>query len=136
MRKRYLFAVSIMLFFLGTLVMSNNTWASCPNLQQYQCTVAFSCGDEILSEWEDCVEICNYEDGSAILNGTYFACELGGRSLFSSEKTFVGWGTSWATDVGCFVNLRGRSMTIDLYYGEGAWCMDNLRCTPCDGCCF
>jgi hypothetical protein len=84
------------------------------------------------------VELCLYGDGEAEVGGMFWGCDLGGRSLFSSNKNFVGIGGSmWADYLGCSVDLRGNSMTIDLYYYDDSYgedCMDQLKCVKSEEC--
>ncbi len=100
--------------------------------QLYQCTGKYSCGEGI-EEWEECVELCLYGDGFAEIGGLGWGCGIGGRSLFSSNKNFVGLGgSSWSQYLGCSVDLRGNSMTVDLY--DESNCMVQLRCVKSESC--
>ena len=94
----------------------------------YSCTGKYSCGEGIIEEWPDCVDI-HYGDGHAALYGEWFMCELGGINLGSSNKNFVGVCESMSGLLGAAVNLRGRSMTIDFYEVENGGCSVQLRCT-------
>jgi len=98
----------------------------------YRCTGKYSCGSGIESEWVECVGLCIYEV-YAELYSDWFECDLGGRSLFSSNKNFVGIGSGYVGDLGCAVDLRGNSMTADLYEDDHD-CMDQLRCVVDESC--
>src|SRR4030042_1307632 len=95
----------------------------------YSCTGKYSCGEDIIEEWTECVDI-HYGDGHAALysGDEWFYCELGGINLGSSNKNFVGGCDSEYGLLGAAVNLRGRSMIIDFYEVENG-CFDQLRCT-------
>jgi len=117
-----LFLVSIFLISSSGVALAIDGGCAC-----YQCTVMYSCGEGITEEWEDSVEICA-EDGHANIGGDCWGCDLGGRSLFGSNKKFEGLGGScWGDTSGCSVELRGRaSMTVDLY--DSYDCMTQWRC--------
>jgi hypothetical protein len=94
----------------------------------YQCTAKYMCGEELLYEWDDSVELCLDGDGYANIWGfSPWGCDLGGRSLFASNKNFIGLGGSqWGGESGCSAEIRGRSMTVDLYHINN--CMTQFRC--------
>ena len=95
----------------------------------YQCTVKYSVGQVISWNDTDNVQMCISEDGTARTTGSNLPwyCDLGGKMLFSDKKDFVGLGyAQWSQSQGCSVELRGRSMTIDLYDNYGG--MTQFRC--------
>jgi hypothetical protein len=104
----------------------------------YQCTVRYSCGEGILWEDTDEVAICSIDNGFSEIGGNTsshdgWGCLLGGISLFGSNKNFVGFGGSaWGENSGCSVEIRGRSMTVDLYHQSD--CMTHWRCTKGEKC--
>jgi hypothetical protein len=130
--KRHVFTGSLVLFFLGTLAMTTNVFAFCPDLRQYSCTAVKTCGGVFTDSWEiPCTSLCIIDDNYAYLDAvTYFHCNLG----FVNSKKLVGSGAS-IIEGGCSVNLKGMSMTVDMVdTSENS--IVHLNCTPCDGCCI
>jgi len=129
--KRHVFIGSLVLLFLGTLIMTNNVLAiDCTDLKQYTCTAVEKCGGEITDSWELCTSLCIQSDGYAYLDAApFFHCNLG----FVNTKKLLGSGAS-IIEGGCTVEFDGRSMTLDMV-DEMENCIIHLRCTPCDGCC-
>ena len=130
--KRYLFAGSLIVLFLGTLVMTNNVLATVPCMDriEYTCTAVETTGVTPTNNWDLCASLCIIDSEYAYLDAApYFHCNLG----FVSPKLLLGSGAS-IIEGGCSVNLNGRSMTLDMVDK-----MDNstvhLNCTPCSGCC-
>jgi len=107
------------------LVGSVEVFADCT---YYSCSGRYSCGEGVLDQWTDCVDIHIDSDSHSRLYGYWFYCELGGTSLLSSKKNFVGHCDSEYGDLGATVDLRGRSMQIKFYEDESG-CFDELRCT-------
>ena len=131
--KRYVFAGSLILPFLGTLFMTSNVFANaCIDRKQYTCTAVETCGGEITDSWEMCTSLCIQNDEYAYLDAApYFHCNLG----FVNSKELLGSGAS-IIEGGCSVNFKGRSMIVDYIPLIGATgCKYHFQCTPCDGCC-
>jgi hypothetical protein len=128
------FFVSLLLVSIFLIGSSGKAFAN-GECQWYQCSGKYLCLDGESGEWEDCVEIC-IDEGSARIGSPYwFGCDLGGISLFGSNKNFVGVGDSTEGLLGCSVSLRGRSMTVDLYEIESIPpCLDQLKCVKNDEC--
>jgi len=127
MKKAFVISLLLVCVFLT----GNVEMALAQECTTYLCTGKWSCGDE---QWTDCVEIC-IDKGYAEIEGYCWGCDLGGRSLFSSNKNFVGIGGSCGPDLRCSVELRGRSMTVDLYeVGSPPSCMEQLRCVKSNEC--
>jgi|SRR4030042_6316111 hypothetical protein len=129
--KRYLFAGSLILLFIVTLVMTSNVLAGCPDFREFTCTITETYGGETLNIWEEgCANLCVVND-YATLNPSVggFSCQL----IFLNGKNLLGIGTN-ATLGGCSVNFRGRSMTAD-FADPDIKHIYHLKCTPCDGCC-
>ena len=113
----------ISIFLIGSVDVFAN--GSCT---YYTCDGRYKCGEEILDEFTECVDIHVYGDGYAELYGYWYYCELGGTGLGSSNKNFIGTCESWLGDLGANVQLRGNSMVINFYdVGEG--CFVEMRCT-------
>jgi len=129
MRKSYLIAVLLMLFFIGTLVMTNNALAICYDYQRYECNITATCDVGVVYTGVECVSLCN-DPGNTYLNGSMWGCNLG----LLGNKNMVGSGSSVLGDIGCYVELHGRSMTA-MYYEEFDGCVIKLDCTPCVVCC-
>src|SRR4030042_129552 len=131
--KRYVFAGSLILLFIGTLIMTNNVLAGavCSDLREYRCNATETCGGEITDSWEImCTSLCVQNDEYAYLDAApYFHCNLG----FVNSKKLLGSGAS-IIEGGCSVNFKGRSMTVDMV-DKMDDCVVRLKCTPCDGCC-
>ena len=130
--KRYVFAGSLILPFLGTLFMTSNVFANaCIDRKQYTCTAVETCGGEITDSWEMCTSLCIQNDEYAYLDAApYFHCNLG----FVNSKELLGSGAS-IIEGGCSVNFKGRSMTVDMV-DTTENCIVHSNCTPCDGCCI
>jgi hypothetical protein len=107
------------------LVGSVEVYADCTF---YSCTGSYSCGEGILDQWTECVDIHIDADSHSRLYGDWFYCELGGKSLLSSSKSFTGICTSMYGSLGAAIDLRGRAMTVN-FYELTSGCMDELRCT-------
>jgi hypothetical protein len=129
--KRYVFAGSLILLFLGTLIMTNNVLAGvCPDLRQFNCTVTETCSGEIVNIYEECFNLC-INDDSASLSSVNFYFNL----KFLNSKNLLGTDT-YSPVGGCSVNFKGRSMIVDYIPLIGATgCKYHFQCTPCDGCC-
>ncbi len=129
--KRHVFISSLILLFLGTLVITSNVLANaCIDLKEYTCTAVKTCGGEITDSWEMCTSLCIKANEYAYLDGApYFHCDLG----FVNTRKLLGSGAS-IIEGGCSVNFKGRSMTLDMVDTVGGSII-HLRCTPCDGCC-
>ena len=116
--QRYLFAVSLIVLFLGAMAMTTNAFV-CSDLREFNCTATQTCHGEIVSIYDDCLSLCIDGDSASLADGC-FSCTL---TLLNS-RTLLG------------TNLRGRTMTVDYLPIIGATgCRTNFRCTPCDGCC-
>jgi len=127
-----IFVVSLLLMGIFLIGNAKVALAADGGCQLYQCVGKYSCGEGIESEWDECVDLC-IEDGHAGAEGSWWGCTLGGKSLFSSNKNFVGSGGSTQGNLGCSITLRGKkSMTVDLFDGEG--CMEQLRCVVSESC--
>src|SRR4030042_6759 len=105
--KRYVFIGSLILLFLVTLAMTNNVFASCPDLRQFNCTVTEIIGGEIVNSYDECFNLCNYGD-YATLNSGCFSFNL----KFLDSKNLLGIDANDPVG-GCSVKFKGRSMTID-----------------------
>jgi hypothetical protein len=121
------FVVSLIL--VSIFLIGSSEIASTKECKTYLCTGKYLCiGGESGTWSEECVSIC-IDEGFALAGGEWWGCDLGGRSLFSNNKNFVGVGYSTEGYLGCSIILRGRSVTIDLYEDEAnPPCMDQLRC--------
>ena len=126
------FVVSLLLMSIFLIVNAEMVLAQ--ECTTYLCNGKHLCLDGESGGWEDCVEIC-IDEGYAEIEGYCWGCDLGGRSLFSSNKNFVGIGGSCGPDLRCSVELRGRAMTVDFYeVGSNPPCMDQLRCVKNNEC--
>jgi hypothetical protein len=130
--KSYLFTVSLALFLLGTLVMTNNVLASCPDQIQYECTGIETQYGEVTEIYDTCVYSCTY--GFEVdLYGDWFSCYLypiNSKNLLGTANTMDGW-------AGCSVEFRGKSITTKLtYIQEDEGYIDIIKCKPCDNCCI
>src|SRR4030043_1487692 len=124
MKKVFVVSLLLVSIFLISNAEANLVTDEC---QCYQCTVKYSYGQVISWEDTDNVQMCISENGTARISGFNWYCDLGGSSLFLSKKNFVGLGyAQWSLGQGCSVQLRGRSMTIDLYDEYGG--MTQFRC--------
>src|SRR4030042_4102105 len=132
--KRHVFTGSLVLLFLGTLIMTHNVLAKvCIDTKKYSCTAVKTCGGVFTDSWEiPCASLCIIDDNYAYLDAvTYFHCNLG----FVNAKKLVGSGAS-IFEGGCSVTFKGRSMTIDIADKQGVGdCKIHSSCTPCNGCC-
>jgi hypothetical protein len=130
MRKSYLFTVLLMLFFLGTLVMTNNAWAPpMGDCQDYWCTYIDICGGEVVDIDDECATLCT--DGfQGNIGGGWYGCDL----MAINTKNLLGEGGSSVGDAACSVNLLGKSMTLELALTDYN-CITRYKCVPCDGCC-
>ena len=130
--QKYLIAGALIVLFLGTLAMTSNATAlpSCIERIEYTCNAVETTGGTPADSWDLCTSLCIIDNEYAYLDAApYFHCNLG----FVNSKELLGSGAS-IIEGGCFVNLNGRSMTLDMVDE-----MDNsivhLNCTPCNGCC-
>ena len=138
----------VLLLLVSVFLIGNAKVASADdgNCDGYQCTGKFACeGDfdeDIINEVnevirEECFTLCS-DKGNAYLYSYWGACDLGGRSLFASSKNFVGTGYTYGYEVslGCAVDLRGNSMTVDLFTVDLSedGCMMQLRCVKSESC--
>ena len=123
-------ALLVSLLLMGVFLVGSVAEAGANGCTFYSCTGKYSCGEGIIDEWTECVDI-HYGDGHAALYSGEggFMCELGGINLGSSNKNFVGGCESEYGLLGAAVNLRGRSMIIDFYEVENGGCSVQLRCT-------
>lgn len=132
MRKRYLFAVSMMLFFLSTLVMSNNVLAGCSDYRDFVCTEIYTNleGQFASMNEEVCLSLCN-DPGDRYLEASGFKCNLG----VVSSKNMVGSGSfiPGTDNMGCYVKFLGRSMIAYLRVGAPNNSMVKYKCInkPC-----
>jgi hypothetical protein len=127
MKKAFVVCLFLVSIFLISNAEATLVTSEC---QCYQCTLKYSSGQGISWEDTDYSTMCIYENGTARISGSNlnWYCDLGGSSLFLSKKNFVGLGyAQWSLGQGCSVQLRGRSMTIDLYDEYGG--MTQFRCT-------
>ena len=139
----------VLLFLVSVFLIGNAKVASADdgNCDGYQCTGKFACergNFEYINEVnevirEECFTLCS-DKGNAYLYSYWGNCDLGGRSLFSSSKNFVGEGIvnayGYEVYLGCAVDLRGNSMTVDLFtfgLAQDA-CMMQLRCVKSESC--
>jgi hypothetical protein len=133
--KNYLFIASLVLFLLGTLVMTGNVFAECTN-EQYSCTYTTMIEGEVVKSGEGCVDYLCIDDFEVDINSSEggFTCYLypatGSKYLLGTADTIgSGWG-------GCSVERRGRSIKIKLtLIQQGIGQEVILNCKPCDGCC-
>jgi hypothetical protein len=128
----------ISLLLVSIFLISNAAIAVLPadgGCHYYLCNGTHLCSDGLSIKWtEECVEICT-DEGRAGAEGEWWECNLGGRSLFASNKNFTGFGVSSEGTLGCSITLRGRSMTVDLYeFDANPTCMDQLRCVESAEC--
>ena len=135
MKKVYVVLLLLVSVFLIGNAKVASAVTSADECDSYQCTGKFACegpGKELINEAgtqirEECVVLC-IDEGKASLSFDGAYCDLGGRSLFGSNRNFVGScgiGSMMDGDLGCAVDLRGISMTVDLYFED---CMSQLRC--------
>ena len=132
MKKVFVISLILVSIFLISNAEAGSVTSEC---KCYQCAVKYSVGQVISWEDTDNVQMCISEDGYAGTTGSNLPwyCDLGGRSLFSSKKDFLGLGyAQWSQGQGCSVQLRGRSMTIDLYDSYGG--MTQFRCVQGSEC--
>jgi len=129
MRKRYLFAISLILLFLGTLIMTNNAWSVCTDYRHYECDFTVTDNGVIIATGVECVDLCN-DPGNRDIYGFLWGCYLGAIS----PKEMLGSGNSLLGDIGCSVDLYGKSMTATVYEEYNDHLM-HLRCKPCVVCC-
>jgi hypothetical protein len=114
------------LLLVGIFLIGNAEAVFLGNCPCYQCNLKTLCPNGDSLEFPESVRLC-MDEGSATIEGQCLGCFLGGKSLFSSNKNFIGSGSScWGHNSGCSAILRGRLMTIDLYDEFG--CMTQLRC--------
>ena|SRR4030042_1080652 len=132
--KRHVFTGSLVLLFLGTLIMTHNVLAKvCIDTKEYSCTAVKTCGGVFTDSWEiPCASLCIIDDNYAYLDTdpTYFHCNLG----FVNSKKMLGSGAS-LVEGGCSVTFKGRSMTVDMA-DRNDNCIIHSNCKPCDGCCI
>ena len=129
--QKYLFAVSLMVLFLVTPVITHNVRASsCLDTIEYTCTAVETTGGILTDRWDLCTSLCIIDTEYAYLDAApYFHCNLG----FVSQKQLLGSGAS-IIEGGCSMNLNGRSMTLDMVDAVGSRTV-HLNCTQCNGCC-
>src|SRR4030042_3465389 len=126
--KKYVFAGSLILLFLGTLIMTSTVLAGfCPDLREYTCIATETCGGEITDSWEMCASLCIQNDGYAYFDADPdFHCNLG----FLNSRELLGSGAS-IIEGGCFVNFSSRSITLDIVdIMEN--CIIHSKCKQCD----
>jgi hypothetical protein len=135
MKKRYLVAVSLMFFFLGTLVMAHAVLAVCPDEQHYECDGISECDGVVQMTFPSCLILCTISDTRAQI---YPALPLMGCELYDiGSRTMSGVGMSITPDrFACTVNFKGKSMIATFSYTDtGNGCVSRNICRPCNGCC-
>ncbi len=128
--KRYLFSGSIILLFLGTLAMTTNVLASCPDLREFNCIKTETCNGTVVNIGEECFYLCIFDDSASLYSGCFnFTLK------FLNSKNLLGTDTNFPAG-GCSVNFKGRSMIVDYMPLIGlTGCKYHFQCTPCNGCC-
>ena len=132
--KSYLFTVSLVLFFLGALVMTNNVLAACTNNQQYSCYGILTYDGEIVADDDDsCIYLCldNFE---VDLYYDYFHCYLFPTDSKHMLGTVYDPAFHWG---GCSVERRGGTLITKVTYVEnGEGYIGIVKCKPCNDCCL
>jgi len=128
--KRYLFAGSLILLFLVTLAMTTNVFAVCQDSRDFNCTVTETCSGEIVSTYEECFNLCIFDDSASLSSGCFNF-----NLKFLNSKNLLGIDANYPVG-GCSVNFKGRSMIIDyMPLNVSTGCRFHFQCKPCDGCC-
>src|SRR4030042_6570115 len=129
--KRYLFAGSLLLLFLGTLAMTTNVFAVCQDLRQFNCTVTKICSGEIVDISEECANLCISGDTAYLYSASFYF-----QLRFLDSESLLGTDSSYPVG-GCYVRYKSRDMkegSMKVYYIPligATGCKYHFQCTPC-----
>lgn len=130
------FLISLLLVIVFLIGSSGVALASCDYLQDYRCTVTKMQYGVTVSIFSDCMQLCYVGPNVYLYDPFCVYCYLypvtGDKYLLGNATTL--WGLA-----GCYVELKGRSLTARLtFIEENQGYVDIIKCTPCDGCypCF
>ena len=128
--QRYLFAVSLIVLFLGTMAVTADAFVVCPDSHEFSCSVTETCSGGSVDIFNECVDLCFVDDSATLSSGSFYF-----SLTFLNSKTLLGTDANFPPG-GCLVNFKGTSMMIEYMPLMGATgCKYNFHCTPCDGCC-
>ncbi len=132
MKKVFVLSLLLMsIFFIGNVAVASAIEENC---RFYNATVTSDC----LGSWEDCIEVCLYEDGWAEAWTCYYYDWLifTLEDLGTDAKNLVGFSDNWPKV--CHVYLRGRILESDCYLDMFGGCRihakgERTSYCECDG---
>ena len=128
------FFVSLLLVSIFLIGNAEFAAAQCSDYQDYQCTGTVTQYGEIVEIFNDCVELCYFDDGVVGIykefGSGYLYPVTGSKNLLGTYYDYTYYWT------GCSVEFKGKSIISKFAYIEDdSGYVVTDKCKPCNDCC-